>query len=71
MLFRGRYEKQMERVKEQNRDTQRVCDVDDVRNVMEKGDIPALIISALLVILPAALLFLLFLSFVGVKFISR
>ena len=71
MLFRGRYEKQMERVKEQNRDTQRVCDVDDVRNVMEKGDIPALIISAMLVILPAALLFLLFLSFVGVKFISR
>lgn len=71
MLFRGRYDKQIERIKERNKDTQRVCDVDDVRNVMEKGDLPALIISALLVIVPIALLFLLFVSFIGVKFISR
>ena len=71
MLFRGRYDKQIERIKEQNRETQRVCDVDDVRNVMEKGDLPALIISALLVIVPIALVVLLVVSFIGFKFISR
>lgn len=71
MLFRGRYDKQMERIKEKNKDTQRIYDVDDVRNVMEKGDVPALIISALLVIVPIALLVLLVVSFIGFKFISR
>lgn len=71
MLFRGRYDKQIERIKEKNKDTQRVYDVEDVRNVMEKGDVPALIISALLVIVPIALLVLLVVSFIGFKFIVR
>ena len=71
MLFRGRYDKQIERIKENNKDTQRVYDVEDVRNVMEKGDVPALIISALLVIVPIALLVLLVVSFIGFKFIVR
>ena len=71
MLFRGRYDKQIERIKEKNKDTQRMYDVEDVRNVMEKGDVPALIISALLVIVPIALLVLLVVSFIGFKFIVR
>ncbi|MBR2053682.1 MAG: hypothetical protein IJ968_02170 [Clostridia bacterium] len=71
MIFRGRYDKQIERIKERNKDSQRVYDVDDVRNVMEKGDLPALIISALLVIVPIALVVLLVVSFIGFKFISR
>lgn len=71
MIFRGRYDKQMEQIKEKNKGSQRMCDVEDVRSVMEKGDIPALIISGLLVILPIVALALLFVSFVGFKFIAR
>ena len=40
MLFRSRYEKQLQRIKEQNKDGERVYDVEDVRNVLEKGRLP-------------------------------
>nr|MBR4281843.1 hypothetical protein [Clostridia bacterium] len=71
MLFHGRYEKQMQRIKEKNKESQRVYDVEDVRNVLEKGDVPAMIIAALITILPVALVFLLAISAIGVFFIAR
>ena len=71
MLFNGRYEKQMQRIKDKNKESQRVYDVEDVRNVLEKGDVPAMIIAALITILPVALVFLLAISAIGVFFIVR
>ncbi|MBQ3157317.1 MAG: hypothetical protein IJB81_10430 [Clostridia bacterium] len=71
MLFRSRYEKQLQRIKEQNKDGERVYDVEDVRNVLEKGDVPAMIISALITILPVALVFLLAISALGFFFVAR
>lgn len=71
MLFRSRYEKQLQRIKEQTKDGDHVYDVEDVRNVLEKGDVPAMIISALITILPVALVFLLAISALGFFFVAR
>ena len=71
MLFRSRFDKKIEHIKDKNSGSKRAYDVEDVRNVMEKGDLPAMIISALLVILPVALIFLLLISFIGVRFITH
>ncbi len=71
MLFQGRYEKQLKRIKEQNNGSKRVYDTEDIQNILEKGDIPAMIISALLVIVPVALVFLAAISFIGFRFIVR
>ncbi len=71
MLFRSRFDKQIEHIKDKNSGSQRAYDVEDVRNVMEKGDLLAMIISALLVILPVALVFLLLISFIGTRFITH
>ena len=71
ILFQGRYDKQLKNIQEKNKDTQRVYDVEDVRNVLEKGDVTAMIISALLVIVPVALVFLVVISLIGFFFIVR
>lgn len=71
ILFQGRYDKQLKNIQEKNKDTQRVYDVEDVRNVLEKGDVAAMIISALLVIVPVALVFLVVISLIGFFFIAR
>ena len=71
ILFQGRYDKQLKNIQEKNKDTQRVYDVEDVRNVLENGDVPAMIISALLVIVPVALVFLVVISLIGFFFIAR
>lgn len=71
ILFQGRYDKQLKNIQEKNKDTQRVYDVEDVRNVLEKGDVTAMIISALLVIVPVALVFLVVISLIGFFFIAR
>ncbi|MBQ3485017.1 MAG: hypothetical protein IJA77_05905 [Clostridia bacterium] len=71
ILFQGRYDKQLKNIQEKNKDTQRVYDVEDVRNVLEKGDVAAMIISALLVIVPVALVFLVVISLIGFFFIVR
>lgn len=71
MLFQSRYDKQLQHIKEKNKHSERVYDVDDVRNVLEKGDVPAMIISALIVILPVALVFLVVLSLLGMFFVVR
>ena len=71
ILFQGRYDKQLKNIKDKNKGSQRVYDVEDVRNVLEKGDVPAMIISALIVILPVAIAFLVAICLIGVFFIAR
>ena len=71
MLFERRYDKQMERIKKQNDGKKRVADEENIQGMLEKHDTLALILSALIVILPVALLFLLAISAIGFFFIVR
>lgn len=71
MIFRSKYDKQIQNIQEKNKGRERAYDRDDVQNVMEKGDLPAMIISAMLVILPVALVFLLIVAAAGYFFIAR
>ena len=59
MLFRGRFDKQIEHLKEKRGDVKRAYDDENIQNAMEKNDLLAMIISALIVIMPVAILFLL------------
>lgn len=70
MIFRGRYDKQMNRIKEQNKGN-RAYDEHHVLNIMEKNDLLAMIIAAMIVILPVALGVLLVVSAIGRFFILR
>ena len=70
MIFRSRFDKQIQRIKENNRE-KRVYDEDDVRNVLEKNDVLAMILSALLVILPASIAVLVIVSAIGRFFVVR
>jgi len=70
MIFRSRFDKQIQRIKENNRE-KRVYDEDDVRNVLEKNDVLAMILSALLVILPASIAALVIVSAIGRFFVVR
>ncbi len=71
MLFRGRFDKQIEHIKEQRGDSKRVFDEDDLSSVLEKNDVLAMIISAMITILPVALVFLVALSALGFFFVVR
>ena len=71
MIFRSKYDKQIKHIQEKNAGRERAYDRDDVQNIMEKGDLPAMIISAMLVILPVALVFLLIVAAAGYFFIAR
>lgn len=70
MIFRSRFDKQIQHIKE-NTKGKRVYDEEDVRNVIEKNDVLAMIISAMIVIIPVALIVLLFVSAVGRFFVVR
>lgn len=71
MIFRSKYDKQIQNIQEKNKGRERAYDRDDVQNIMEKGDLPAMIISAMLVILPVALVVLLIVSAAGYFFVAR
>ena len=71
MIFRSKYDKQIQNIQEKNKGRERAYDRDDMHNVMEKGDLPAMIISAMLVILPVALVVLLIVSAAGYFFVAR
>ncbi len=70
MIFERRYEKQMKRLQELNAE-RNVHDVkdDSLGNLVEKGDVLAMILSALIVILPVCLLVLLIVSAAGYFFV--
>ena len=62
ILFHRKYEKLREFEREQLGDSQKALENDNLADHLEKNDTLALIISALITILPAALLFLCLIS---------
>ena len=65
MLFQRKYDRMKKFQKEQLGDAERALDTENFADKLEKNDTLALILSALIVILPVALLFLLIISAVG------
>ena len=65
MLFQRKYDRMKKFQKEQLGDAERALETENLADKLEKNDALALILSALIVILPVALLFLLIISAVG------
>jgi len=65
MLFQRKYDRMKKFQKEQLGDAERALETENFADKLEKNDTLALILSALIVILPVALLFLLIISAVG------
>lgn len=71
MIFQRKYEKQMENLQEKTAASPKALEDEELSNKLEKGDVPAMIISALIVLVPAALLFLLAVAAFGFFFVAR
>lgn len=71
MIFRGKYERAKEFQKEQLAGQQMVFDEDDPESLLEKNDMPAMILAGLLTFLPAALIALGIICLAGWFFIFR
>lgn len=69
MMFRGKYDRARSFQKEQMQGRQLASDVDDLEGQLEKHDTLALILSALITFLPAALIALGVICLVGWLFI--
>lgn len=65
MLFQRKYDRMKAFQKEQLGDAERALEDENLADKLEKNDTLALILSALIVIVPVALLFLLAISAVG------
>lgn len=64
MLFKGKVDRAMRLQKERNEAAELRKPTDEEKDEVSKKDVLAMILSALLVILPVALLILLFIAFV-------
>ena len=71
MLFQGRFEKALERLRQKQQGKERALEDENLADKLEKHDTLALILSALLVFLPAALLVLGVVSLIGYFFVVR
>ena len=71
MLFHGRYEKAMEQLREKQQGKDLVFEDENLADKLEKNDPLALILSALLVFVPAGLLVLGLVSLIGYFFVVR
>ena len=71
MIFQGRYEKAQALLRERMKGRPLAADEDDLENQLEKHDTLALILSALIVFVPAALIILGVISLIGYFFIIR
>ncbi len=69
MMFRGKYDRARALQKEQMKGRQTAADVDDLEGMLDKHDTLALILSALLTFLPAALIALGLICLAGWLFI--
>lgn len=58
MIFQGKFEKALEQLRQRKAGTQKAITDEGLSSELEKGDTKALVLSALLVFVPAALLFL-------------
>ena len=71
MIFQGRFEKDRKLLQQRMQGRKLAADEDDLENQLEKGDTLAMILSALMVFLPAALIVLAVISLIGYFFIVR
>ena len=71
MIFQRKYDRALKNVQEKNAGSPKALEDEDLANKLEKGDVPAMIISALIVIVPVALLFLLIAVGAGYFFVVR
>lgn len=71
MIFRGRYDRARKLQQEKMQGRERAYDDDQLGSKLEKGDTAALIISAMITILPVALIALGMLALVGYLFVVR
>ena len=71
MLFQGRFEKALERLRQKQQGKERALEDENLADKLEKHDTLALFLSALLVFLPAALLVLGVVSLIGYFFVVR
>ena len=71
MIFRGRYDLARKLQQEKMQGRERAYDDDQLGSKLEKGDTAALIISAMITILPVALIALGVLALVGYLFVVR
>ncbi|MBR5110261.1 MAG: hypothetical protein IK099_08695 [Clostridia bacterium] len=71
MVFHGRFEKALNQLRERQKGKERAFDDENLSDKLEKNDTLALILSALLVFLPAALLVLGAVSLIGYLFVVR
>ena len=71
MIFQGRFEKARKLLRQRMQGRKLAADEDDLENQLEKGDTLAMILSALMVFLPAALIVLAVISLIGYFFIVR
>lgn len=71
MIFRGRYDRARKLQQEKMQGRERAYDDNQLGSKLEKGDTAALIISAMITILPVALIALGVLALVGYLFVVR
>lgn len=71
MLFQGRFEKALDHLRAKQQGKERAFDDENLADKLEKNDTLAMILSALLVFLPAALLVLGAVSLIGYLFVVR
>ena len=71
MIFRGRYDRARKLQQEKMQGRERAYDDDQLGSKLEKGDTAALIISAMITILPVALIALGVLALVGYLVVVR
>ncbi len=71
MIFKSKYDRALDFVKEKMEGREKTYERDDMGKVMEKGDKLALIIAALITILPIVLLILIVISLLAYFFVIR
>ncbi len=71
MIFQGRFERARKLQQEQIKGIERAYDDENLSDKLEKNDTLAMILSALIVFLPAALIALGVISLLGYLFIVR
>ena len=71
MIFQGRYDRAKKLQQEQLGDSPRAREDENLADKLEKNDVLALILSAMITIIPVALIFLLVIAAVGYFFIIR
>ncbi|MGI6157455.1 MAG: hypothetical protein ACOYH4_03125 [Saccharofermentanales bacterium] len=71
MIFKRKFDRFIELQKSRRGDRERAYDNNEIENVIEKGDTLAMILAALLVIIPVALVVLVVAALIGYFFIVR